>query len=402
MAFRRGGLVAAICVVLLVVMFPLPASAAEPHIPMKSRIRGWYLGFVHREPDTSGMNYWSSQVQAECDDTYETALRSFAQLNEVIWVMSANLNPIQRVDRAYQIIVNRAPDIDGHEFWAAALFVDGVAGWKNMVRSLIASSEFATKSRNICVNSCSTTLVDPDPVLRYETTRAAMSQEAGVTFPLSRRSEMQTQVFDAYIRDRDQQIWFNPFVGRVWAKGNSGRNPGLGFDPGDSKGRVVLDFQRGQGWAVINSTTWEFDPQVGPSVNVTVSALDAAFSWKSSAANWVWQDWIAYPTTSRVRFSFTIAPPGTQAVPPAFDQGIDFVLPSIDKQYVVVGNTPTVEGDSWPTHGAYVMQRCSPESFNVFWELQSPDTSTGGASALAESHDYSHDSPLGRHLGGTL
>ena len=77
-----------------------------------------YLGFFGRAPDAAGLYYWSNQI-AQGTSPIEVA-KGFSQVPEFMQKYGS-LSAGAKIDLAYQNILNRLPDIGGHDYWTQRL-----------------------------------------------------------------------------------------------------------------------------------------------------------------------------------------------------------------------------------------------------------------------------------------
>lgn len=77
-----------------------------------------YLGFFGRTPDTAGLLYWAAQIAAGASPLL--IAQSFAQSSEFA-TQYAGLSAIAQVNQIYENILHRAPDSSGAQFWTTQL-----------------------------------------------------------------------------------------------------------------------------------------------------------------------------------------------------------------------------------------------------------------------------------------
>jgi subtilisin family serine protease len=77
-----------------------------------------YLGFFGRAPDAAGLYYWSSQISQGVSPV--TVAQGFSQSKEFVQKYQG-LTPSEKIDFAYQNILERAPDTWGANYWTQKL-----------------------------------------------------------------------------------------------------------------------------------------------------------------------------------------------------------------------------------------------------------------------------------------
>lgn len=120
------------------------------------------------------------------------------------------------------------------------------------------------------------------------------------------------------------------------------------FDPSKSRGFVVLNFNTGKGYVVINQSTVKVK-WWGPDFHQSFGARDIHVDWKPAGwpgfwnKTWTYADWVT-PNKFRLRYSLRVSAP-TGSI---FSHTVDHQL-LIDRTTGKV----TFEGDSYPSTGTY-------------------------------------------------
>lgn len=161
------------------------------------------------------------------------------------------------------------------------------------------------------------------------------------------------------------------------------------FSPGDCKISVVLDFENGDGWVMMNHTTAvaevdvPFPPTTIHLLDVSRTAVKARKRWKKGDWSWFWADWVN-GETFRLRYEVRLAVP----LLPVGDLTNGF-LAAIDHQILIDRQTGRVsfEGDAFPSTGTY-RYKCSGHS-RVMDQQNATDPG-----ALSVEREFSFDQPI--------
>lgn len=84
------------------------------------RLADVYLAFFNRAPDVEGLEYWQAELLGQSMTLHEIAA-SFAGSEESAWNWDAGLNNRDFVESVYQHLFDRAPDTAGWDHWTTVL-----------------------------------------------------------------------------------------------------------------------------------------------------------------------------------------------------------------------------------------------------------------------------------------